>query len=145
MTSARSVSPHSRSGAPGTGRELPGCGIDPGETHLEAGVRELREEIGFIVTPSQFGRANRQRRATFVHRRMRHLQDEVVVAVRLDGCGLTIDESHRLHYEREDYFRFRWWPVSDIVRSQERFYPGRLPELLAAFLADIHEPFELWS
>ncbi|WP_193366474.1 NUDIX hydrolase [Inquilinus limosus] len=127
--------------------ELPGGGIDPGETYLDAGVRELREETGFIVAPDQVGPANWQRRASFIHRRTRHLQDEVVVAVRLDGSGLLIDESNRLDYEREDYFGFRWWPVADIVHSRERFYPGRLPELLAAFLAgeDIREPFELWS
>jgi hypothetical protein len=41
----------------------------------------------------------------------------------------------------------RWWQLDEIVRSQERFYPGRLPELLPAFLAGevIDEPFERWS
>jgi hypothetical protein len=31
--------------------------------------------------------------------------------------------------------------------SDERFYPGRLPALLGAFLDgdEINEPFELWS
>src|SRR3954452_4510432 len=35
--------------------ELPGGGIDPGETHVDAAVRELREEAGIIVTPEQVG------------------------------------------------------------------------------------------
>ena len=35
----------------------------------------------------------------------------------------------------------------EILGSAERFYPGRLPELLPAFLAGeaIDEPFEFWN
>ena len=34
-----------------------------------------------------------------------------------------------------------------MLRSPVRFYPGRLPELLPAFLAGriIDEPFEFWN
>jgi hypothetical protein len=36
---------------------------------------------------------------------------------------------------------------AEILSSRERFYPGRLPALLGAFLNgdEINEPFELWS
>ena len=69
------------------------------------------------------------------------------MAVRLDGAGPDVDETDRLDYEREDYFGFRWWPADEIPNARERFYPGRLPQLLTAFLAgdQIDEPFELWS
>ena len=41
----------------------------------------------------------------------------------------------------------RWWEPAEIQSSRERFYPGRLPELLPAFLAGcaIDEPFERWN
>jgi 8-oxo-dGTP pyrophosphatase MutT (NUDIX family) len=131
----------------GTWWELPGGGIDPGETYLDAAIRELREETGIIVDRSQAGPPNWRRRASFRHRQTRHVQDEVVVTLRLPVPGPDIDESRRLDYEREDYFDFRWWPIPEILSSAERFYPGQLPTLLIAFLngEQIDEPFELWS
>ncbi|MGK5441044.1 NUDIX hydrolase [Micromonospora sp. URMC 105] len=131
----------------GTWWELPGGGTDPGETYAETAVRELREETGFVVTAAQLGPPSWRRRASFVHRQRRHLQDEVVMTVRLDAVAPEIDGAERLDYEVEDYFGFRWWTVDEVVGSGERFYPGRLPELLPRLLAgeEIDEPFELWS
>lgn len=131
----------------GTWWELPGGGIHPGETYLEAAVRELREETGIVAEPSQVGLPAWRRRASFRYRQARHLQDEVVATVHLPVPGPDIDESQRLDYEKEDYFGYRWWPVPEVLGSSERFYPGRLPVLLGHFLDgnDIDEPFELWS
>lgn len=131
----------------GTWWELPGGGIDPGETHLDAAIRELREETGIVATAAQIGPPNWRRRASFRHRQLRHVQDETIMTVRLPGLGPDVDESDRLDYELDDYFDFRWWPAPEILASRERFYPGRLPALLTPFLngEEIDEPFELWS
>ncbi|NUT41327.1 MAG: NUDIX domain-containing protein [Thermoactinospora sp.] len=127
--------------------ELPGGGIDPGESPAETAVRELREETGIVVSPEQVSAPSWRRDASFRYRGTLRLQHEVVVAVRLGVPGPPVDGGGRVEFEDEDYFGFRWWPVDEVVGSTELFYPRELPRLLGAFLAgeQIDQPFELWS
>jgi 8-oxo-dGTP pyrophosphatase MutT (NUDIX family) len=127
--------------------ELPGGGLDPGESYLEAIVREVAEETGLVITAEQVGPPVWRRSATYLYRGQRRISHEVIVAVRLDERAPGIDGAGRVGFEDEDYFDFGWLPVAEVISSPERFYPGRLPEFLGPLLAGvpIDEPMETWS
>jgi 8-oxo-dGTP pyrophosphatase MutT (NUDIX family) len=127
--------------------ELPGGGIEADETYLDAAIRELGEETGIVATADQVGAPTWQRHATFRYRGERRLQHEVVVTVHLSTATPSVDGALRVGYEAEDYFAYRWWEVGEIEGSSERFYPGRLSELIDTFLSGerLDEPYEVWS
>ena len=85
--------------------------------------------------------------AAWRSRGIRRLQHEVVVLARVAAEQPQIVDGGRTQEEVEDLVTVRWWQLDEIVASKKRFYPGRLPELLPAFLAGetIDEPFEYWS
>ena len=132
---------------PGGWWELPGGGIDPGESYLQAAVREIREETGLVLDSGQVKPPSWWRDSTWRSRGQRRLQHEVVVLAQVTADQPAIADGGRTPEELEDFVTARWWNLADIINSQERFYPSRLPELLPRFLAEeeIHEPFEFWD
>ena len=131
----------------GTCWELPGGGIDFGETYISAAIRELREETGFVVEASKIESPLWSRRVTFRHAGERRLQNEVIVVVQLELPRPAVDVGTQLSDELEIYCGFDWWSVNDIENSSERFYPSSLPKYLRRVLEgeQINEPFDYFS
>jgi 8-oxo-dGTP pyrophosphatase MutT (NUDIX family) len=127
--------------------ELPGGGMEPGESISGTAARELAEETGLVLPTGSFEPSTWTRTATYLRRGRRVLQHEHVVAATIALTAPAPSREHRTAEELEDYVGHRWWSVEEVRNSKARFFPGRLPDLLAAFLAGerIVEPFEWWN
>jgi 8-oxo-dGTP pyrophosphatase MutT (NUDIX family) len=136
---------------PETGQwwELPGGGVEPGETVVDTAVREIAEETGFELARTEVGVPTWRRDSTYVRRHRRTWQHEVVVTAHVLGAAPVPARDGRTEEELQEYVGHRWWSIGDLVAAAgtERFFPGRLPELIADFLAGvpIDEPFDLWN
>jgi 8-oxo-dGTP pyrophosphatase MutT (NUDIX family) len=122
--------------------ELPGGGLQPGESTTDACRRELAEETGIQlcdVGPCVWIRESRFR---FRGRRY-HRRDWVHVA-RLSHHVQSLDHPQLSENEKEILLDQRWWSAAELAAATtEWFLPRRLPELLPAILAGPYTDFPL--
>lgn len=114
---------------PGDGRRVwtaPGGGLEPDEDHPAAARRELTEELGLEVEP---GPCVWTRSATFAFRGVWLRQHERWHLTRgeLDAAGAPLVDVGT--------GQARWWTLPELEATDEHLAPRRLPEALAALLA----------
>lgn len=122
---------------PGTGGRwwiLPGGGIDPGESELDAVVREIAEETGFAVARGDV-------LGPLARRHVRHgytdqivEQDDAFYALRVPA--FDIDTAGHTDEEQVTLQQHRWWSRADISASDEEIWPA----LLVGIWALLDEP-----
>ena len=129
--------------------ELPGGGVEVGESFVDTAVREIAEETGFELARAEVGVPTWRRDSTYVRRHRRTWQHEVVVTAHVVGSAPEPAREGRTENELQEYVGHRWWNVADLAAAgaTQRFFPGRLPDLIEDFLAGvgIDEPFDLWN
>jgi 8-oxo-dGTP pyrophosphatase MutT (NUDIX family) len=108
----------------------PGGGVDPGETVEQAALREVAEETGLVLEPSDL-------RGPIAHRSVVHgysdkvvEQDETYFVVRADAfdvdvAGHTIDE-------QTTFVGHRWWASSELRDTDALVWPTSLADLIDA-------------
>lgn len=123
----------------GTWWEIPGGGIEAGETSAEAAARELFEETG--IRDAEIGPCVWTQHARFTFAGWRFDQHEHVHVAWTDHVELsTIRPGGLEAFEAMAFGSPRWWALDDLLASSDAVLPRRLreflPELVAGDLPD---------
>lgn len=118
--------------------ELPGGGMEPGESSEAAAQREIAEETGLVGV--EVGPCVWRHDARFTFAGLRFDQLEHIHVARWSGPAGTVPERQSLEFlEAMAFSGIEWWSAGDLaamVTDGGRVIPPWLPEQLPRYLAD---------
>lgn len=108
----------------------PGGGIDPGETAVQAAIRETAEETGLQITAADLIRPVATRVAVHGYSDQILEQEERFFVVRVPR--FEIDISGHTEDEKLTLTGHRWWTLDELAGTDEWLWPRQLLDLIDA-------------